>query len=400
MVTADLKSNLHDHAHDLPSEIIFFHILPRLPAKSVICFMSVSKQWQALLRSQIFKNMHLRHHTMITNHQKLILFSKQANFYTMDCEAPEEGLITACRDPPFQTHRDTTHLLSSFHGLVCIGVGVKASWDCYTHLDLIIWNPLTREHTTLSKPVDYYKECYKIKGGAFSLYYTSSDDDYKLLRVTNDNDCCYVYSLKHDSWRKVLVDGRRNIPNLFFQAWHPSIWLNEKLYFLTTLGIKFRFPATAYLISRFDTNTEKLIEIEPPPCIKDNPWAGIWSFSVLRGSVHLCLRYNYERPFPQEIQMWRMDGDAGGWTKVLTYKHVPLEAVLHDPMQMMRNGYWIMYFRIQAYFCKLDPDKYIQGDNMTMKIISSPPQVTFTTPFPKATYIETFVSPNRYINNL
>ncbi|KAI3815231.1 hypothetical protein L1987_14892 [Smallanthus sonchifolius] len=304
---------------ELPPEITLFQILPRLPAKSVIRFKSVSKQWHAFLTTPMFKNLHLQHINK-DNHQnpnKLLLSTttEPYKFYTIDCEAPKDGLTT-CPSLPFETKRKQIEVLTSFHGLVC--VGMKDTFH-NEYSDLILWNPLTREYRTLSKG-----NHHKIRPGrAFSLYYTSSDDDYKLVHVTHD---VYIYSLRSDSWSTVGYSQYiQRMPNCLSERW-------------------------------FDTKTEKFTKISIPSF--KSMWACILSFSVVRGCIHVCAAYNgCKMKYLREMEMWRMDGD-GEWTKVVTYSEKWWFE--KGPVHMMRNGNWMMHSEYDGYFCQIDMEKNVK----------------------------------------
>ncbi|GKE67529.1 putative F-box domain-containing protein [Tanacetum coccineum] len=191
----------------IPDGILWFHILPKLPAKSVYSFECVSKQWQSSLTSKKFKKLHNdRHIDEHENHHKLIVLSrtKEFTFNTIDCEAPHNG-VTPSRLIPSNANPRDIELLTSFRGLV--RVGITDFDDIYT--DLILWNPLTGEYKRLSR-ANFHRDCYKTVGKAFGLHYTSFGKDYKLVRVTYLRNV-YIYSMKSDSWRK--VDSIQDIPN-------------------------------------------------------------------------------------------------------------------------------------------------------------------------------------------
>ncbi|GKE41914.1 putative F-box domain-containing protein [Tanacetum coccineum] len=147
------------------------------------------------------------------NHQNLILLStitRQCTFSTMDCEAPDNGLTPRRPLPSFEAGLHRVRILTSLNGLVCVGlIGKNQEYSA-----LILWNPVTSEYKKLSKK-NSHAECYDTYGRAFGLYYNSSEDDYKLLRVTHDFHA-YIYSLKSDSWRKrrSMISSSKRDPNL------------------------------------------------------------------------------------------------------------------------------------------------------------------------------------------
>ncbi|XP_076908883.1 F-box/kelch-repeat protein At3g06240-like [Bidens hawaiensis] len=184
---------------ELPPEITLDQILPRLPGKSILRFKCVSKQWYAFLTTPMFKNLHFDHINKDDHHNpnKLLLSSNKlgpCKFFTIDCESPNDGL-TAIPDLPFETsHATTIKVLSSFHGLVCVGIKIKRIDEKY-YSGLKLWNPLTGECSRLRIGE------YRIMIRALGLYYSSLDDDYRLLRVGAAG--VYIYSMKSDLWRKL-----------------------------------------------------------------------------------------------------------------------------------------------------------------------------------------------------
>ena len=125
-------------ASEFPQDIVLFNILPRLPGNSVIRFKCVSKQWNSFLSTPLFKKMHLHnipnddHHNP---HKLLILLSAKSSWFrTMDCEAPEDGLTTG-RNLPFKVtnHELSIVPLTSFHGLVCVGLRMYVNLYLYLY---------------------------------------------------------------------------------------------------------------------------------------------------------------------------------------------------------------------------------------------------------------------------
>nr|GEX61654.1 hypothetical protein [Tanacetum cinerariifolium] len=195
----------------VPHEIISNHILPRIPAKSVCRFKCVSKEWHSFLTSDTFKNKHNDHN--IDDHENnlklLVLYKTKAlfEFTTIDCEAApsDKGLTPTCL--PLPQFGGTTphdiHILTSFHGLVCLGI-IKENGDI-GYSDLILWNPLTNE----------YKSC--------------CEDDYKLLFVDLFDNNVYIYALRLDSWKKIDIklcklDEYGNMKEVLTYELRPNVY--------------------------------------------------------------------------------------------------------------------------------------------------------------------------------
>ncbi|KAI3523315.1 hypothetical protein L1887_01376 [Cichorium endivia] len=359
---------------EMSSDIILFHILPRLPVKSLRRFQCVSKQWHSFLTTPEFSKMQLHHVITNQDHHKLLVLSNTAPYKRIiDCENPEKK--TAQSPLPFKgiSLVRSKSILTSFHGMVCIAIENRLYAFEVAYFDLIIWNPSTGEYKTLSK-AHYHKEIYHINGGTFGLYYSSSDDDYKLLRISRHPNV-YIYSLKSDSWRKVeLTETFRPLYHRFSCNSKPSVLLNEKLYFLEQTGRDGNLTPCLYLLIRFDINTEKFTEIVTP--FSGNTTIDSLSIMVQGGCIHLFATIS------QHAELWRMDGDEV-WTKVETSF-----SSSQKPLHLMRNGKWIVHsdcgnvyqvnmkthYRRKLYSLRKSDDDIVLED-----------------------YMETIVSPNQYM---
>ncbi|KAI3498678.1 hypothetical protein L1887_34455 [Cichorium endivia] len=92
------------------------------------------------------------------NHHKLLLLSnsRKCNFHTIDCESPEDG-SSASRPLPFKVRSENISIITSFNGLVCVGIKKLSYHHKYSYL--MLWNPLTGDYKRLSKS-NSRKECY------------------------------------------------------------------------------------------------------------------------------------------------------------------------------------------------------------------------------------------------
>ncbi|GJR92254.1 F-box/kelch-repeat protein-like protein [Tanacetum coccineum] len=398
----------------VPHDVILNQILPRVPAKSVGRFKCVSKEWHSFLMSDMFQNMYIDHHQY---NLKLLVLSKtekSLEFATIDCEAPpsDKGLTPTRRPlPPFEGITPyKIRILASFHGLVCLGIHERVSC-VYSHL--ILWNPLTNEYKRLSKSYSH-KECNKIwwYGSAFGLYYSCCEDDYKLLYVNFFHGNVYIYSLRSDSWRKVHVF--QHTSRLYNERWSRGTYLNENLYFLENSNDRLSS------IIRFDTKTEQFSKIKTPN-VDDDPNEYYFAAIVVKNDcIHVCVKYDIhgscDNGFRRTtcIKLWKLD-EYGNMKEVLTYQLRPHVYDFHItsliPFHLMKNGKWLMRNECDSYKHKIyevdlinkkkhyfkgkgnqkgniyDDVEYakvrVDGNN---NIISE-----------EGRYIETFVSPNRYM---
>lgn len=192
-----------------------------------------------------------------------------------------------------------------------------------------------------------------------------------------------VYSLKLDLWRKVDSNfGFERISEL----WFPCTWLDEQLYFLREVP--------SYSVIRFDTKTEKLKEIATiaTPLFGNKRITGL-SLNVLRGCIHFYVTYDDLNvnfmDYCLKIELWRMDED-GEWENVETYRLVFSSPWFLRPLHVMKNGNWLMNSNDGDCMYKVDLEKNIND----ISCWYSGDCVCFIL---KGKYVETFVSPNRYM---
>ncbi|GJV58904.1 putative F-box domain-containing protein [Tanacetum coccineum] len=335
------------------------------------------------------------HKSHVNSHQGrpklLVLSTKRCMFRTIDCEAPKIGLVASRPIPQFAGTKKI-EILTSYHGLVCVGRKTYDSINRYS--DLFLWNPLTNEYKKLSTN-SHKGLLYGID--AFRLYYNSCEDDYKLLHLLYENALTiyynvYIYSLKSDSWKAVKSRiGFRNISNWNQVKWSSSTSLNGNLYFLSY--------ETESSIIKFDTKTEKLIEIETPFLDDIHNQNSIHaSLMVHRGSIHLCFTYENGRSYFLKtcIELWKMNED-GYWKKVVTYRVDPYD--IHNlnlkPLHLMSNGNLLMSNNENGenlYELKVKKKRSKgKGKDKLLTLVS-------TGICKDVRYSETFVSPNRYSN--
>ncbi|GKC25362.1 F-box/kelch-repeat protein-like protein [Tanacetum coccineum] len=354
---------------ELPYDV-FCSILLWLPVRSLICCLRVSKQWHSIIKSPMFANMHLKritHGDHQNNHKLLMLYRNiPCTFSIFDCETLEVG---PCRPVPFEVVKGNICIKSSCNGLVLVTLAKDVNDKMLS--DIILWNPLTGDYKTLTTKPKYYKEFYS-RGNVFEMYYNSSEEDYRILRITYSSNV-YIYSLKSDTWRRIkLKDAFQSLP-LFPDNWFAGTCWNQNIY----------FHKDGNKSVRFDTKTEKFTVIETP----FNQERTYSNFNVQRGCMYLCVKYYIQSHSSSKeyIELWKMHED-GDWEKVATYTQ---DAYLHQflrPLHLMRDGNWLMQTRSTGYeLYKVDlENKHNEGSQRLNNFNCSE----------GGKYIETFVSPN------
>ena len=141
-------------------------ILSRLPVKSLVRLLSVSKQWYSFIKDPDFVKLHLKHSIEANKEQAFIL--KEHDFYPTDryFSVPfldnNNGFGKAVQIPvPLCQPNYKTNILDYCHGLVCIHV-----WD----LEIAIWNPHNdpRDYSGSGRP-------------NFAFGHDPHNDDYKVV---------------------------------------------------------------------------------------------------------------------------------------------------------------------------------------------------------------------------
>ncbi|KAK9060996.1 hypothetical protein SSX86_018176 [Deinandra increscens subsp. villosa] len=367
---------------ELPADLILSDILPRLPAKSVVRFRSVCKQWNSFLKTSMFYNLH--HHHLLTgcnmntryHHQKLLVSIKNPSvkLFSIDCEAPDDGFLRHVTPAPLE-EAICVSILTSCNGMTCLGMRKEKEW-MYDMVfdDLILWNPFTSEYKRLSK-TNSHAECYMETYDGFTMYYSSSEDDYRILRTVKKSGNAYIYSLKSDSWRKLVITTSAAVA-LGSYNWMPSVVLDEKVFILNS------YEEDIWII-RFDTKTEKFTKMETH--FRKRKFS---RHVIDRGCFHVRVRHCYSDGMGLEVL--RMNGD-GDWTVMGTYfVKGDLDPYKFQPLHLMSNGNWLM--RYQGCLYNVDMNMVNNGNNCDP--LNGKEEMCITT---EVKYIETFVSPNRYM---
>ncbi|XP_023765319.1 F-box/kelch-repeat protein At3g06240 [Lactuca sativa] len=368
---------------ELPHDVIFYNILPRLPVKYATSLRCVSKQWNSFLNTRLFTNMHLDHHQ---NHHKLLLFSDAkpcTHFRSVHCEALEDGFSDSRSLPFVASSSKNITILGSCNGLVCVGVTKEGREDEYYSF-MMLWNPLTGEYKRMCGDYSDAK-CYKVTGSASELYYKASADDYMVLRVTEDGDA-YIYSLKADSWRKLYCMGdlTRKRTKL---VWGASILHNGNIYFIDE-GVRRIRSRLSFSVIKFNTKKEKFTVMETPRF--GDVTTDFLNSMVLEkeGKLHLCVTYKRNSTDQLGGKLWRMDGDVFRRRKVVRYR-IPGKFYYLKPLHLMKNGNWVTVCRSGCHVNELDPGRDFEKSSYATT--KKDYKIDFRK---KGIYIETLVSPN------
>uniref|UniRef100_A0A7C9FLF5 F-box domain-containing protein n=1 Tax=Opuntia streptacantha TaxID=393608 RepID=A0A7C9FLF5_OPUST len=199
----------------LPDELIFTEILPRLPVKSLICFKLVSKQWNSLISSTDFAKTHLQHtvanpnfsadpssRCVVIRNSSSLRILNYASYDNFGGFNSSYNIIDAELDEFECPNLDggSPILIGSANGLVCLGV----EYDEIGY-KFVVYNPCTGDYFAANEPLEDFGSC---PDGAlfFGFGYVTSSDDYKILMMDIPKkrtllSSIFVYSLRSDSWQ-------------------------------------------------------------------------------------------------------------------------------------------------------------------------------------------------------
>ncbi|KAJ8547900.1 hypothetical protein K7X08_021136 [Anisodus acutangulus] len=188
----------------LPREVIM-EILLKVPSKSLLKFMCVSKPWLQLISSPEFVKIHLKltANDKECSHHRVMFQESTGNFKV--CSLPslfykEQSTELLDMGSPMEEPTIYTWIVGSVNGLICMYSKIE---------EPILWNPTIRKSKKLPTfGAKLRKGCsYYLKYG---FGYDESHDDYKVVVIQCISDDCgsydtvvNIYSLRTDSWRTI-----------------------------------------------------------------------------------------------------------------------------------------------------------------------------------------------------
>ncbi|KAL7221865.1 hypothetical protein ACSBR1_023752 [Camellia fascicularis] len=228
-------------------------ILIRVPAKSLIRFKSVSKQWLSLISDSQFASDHSRrnHHSSSSSISAFYFYSKRWS--------PEEQLESLS----IAGHRTLLPTLSFLDGVVVSSCTIRIERSCnglilcsngFRKPPYIVCNLTTKKFSLLPDIGPTSSESYRKNADAFLAFDPSKSPHYKVLLFSYSyvNDGHWVeiqiYSSQTSSWKHISVPEQRGLRFLFSVFWNGAIQ-----------GI-----SCANDHARFEVEEEKLIETPWP----------------------------------------------------------------------------------------------------------------------------------------
>ncbi|KAL6227641.1 hypothetical protein ACLB2K_001598 [Fragaria x ananassa] len=291
----------------LPEEV-YFKILSRLPAKSLMRFKCVSKRWRSLISDSHFAKTHL-HQTL--THGFLVCTSPHIpQLESSVLESPSFGDRSSARKLAFpskltEEEEERLHvmLLGSCNGFV---------FACLRRLrnpcrNYSIWNPTTGFFMDLPDPKfpDDEEDEFFHRLDHHGIGYLQETDEYKVVVSAAGWNIMKVLSLRDQNWREITY------PHMFVHE-PEGVGLHETLYWVASDNepdpVRESEP---YLIAFELRNEDFRIMQLPMASIAEDENLALFSW---RGC--LCL-WVYRTRSAQTVQCWVMEkcGDADSWTR-------------------------------------------------------------------------------------
>ncbi|KAL8555133.1 hypothetical protein ACS0TY_003071 [Phlomoides rotata] len=283
---------------NLPEELIR-EILVRLPVKSLLKFMCVSKSWFSLISSDQFVKAHLKISTNNNAYLRDTLIfgssdslhpppmnlyacsiSSVSNLtdllYSLDDENPVYDYVElGCPFSDFDKFRD---LVGSCNGLVCLS----------SSRDIILWNPTTRKSKKLPcSPTGTVYGSYNKYSTNLGFGYDEVHNDYKVVEF-NDIDVdggsfaeVNVYSRKSNSWKVLTNWPGGDVSSFPGQFLNGSIHWSVKAYDI--------YPGSEWFIVAQDLASDVFVKLSDLPNSDDDVVEV--EVQILDGCLALCFGY-------------------------------------------------------------------------------------------------------------
>ncbi|KAK3004585.1 hypothetical protein RJ639_018546 [Escallonia herrerae] len=291
---------------DIPPEVIA-GILSRSPAKSLLRFRCVSKQWRALIDSPSFINMHVSQSINTNTNNNLVFRDDYFDLFS----SPLDSLSTTLGFNELVGFQEFAGLgiepIGSYNGLLCL---------CNTNEKLAILNPSTQKYVRLPfARIEFPDKAY-VQNISYGFGYGRVNDDYKVVRIVQSygyrddefESKVEIYSLRLNSWKRV-----RDCPYYLWWKVGFGVFASGVLHWVGSMKPSPRFSENvADLIAGFDVATEEY-QLVPQP---DNLGK---DFELRLGVLRecLCLICNYKSSH-SDIWVMKDYGVKESWTKLIS----------------------------------------------------------------------------------
>lgn len=209
----------------IPDDLIFEHILPRLPVKSLIQFNSVCKSWYNFISSSQFAKSHLKF-SSASPHFLLLkdLFGIQGifrEFNLLSYDEHDENMRLAQLDYQLPEFNREYYVVGCCNGLICFYF-----YEALRTVKFILWNPATRKCRIIS--TDFRETLLNCGFG-----YASTLEDYKIFGAFYSYaDTCTrvrVFSLTLGEWKQICL-SKDDVEIFYSACGMKGVFVDTSLY--------------------------------------------------------------------------------------------------------------------------------------------------------------------------
>ncbi|XP_076909591.1 F-box/kelch-repeat protein At3g06240-like [Bidens hawaiensis] len=306
---------------DLPDEIVR-DILSRLPVKSLLRFMLVSKQFKRIISDNHFIKSHLKKSESLSTCYRILIPTFPLLLLNYNSPPKDTNALIEL-DCPFQNPRNVIKILCPCNGLVCL---IDRSND------LTIYNPSTRRYFKLvqsSQHIDY----------VYGFGYGSNPSDLRVVRFpmfARDNTRFGTYD---------FIDT-------------AGVFLNGSVHWLARYS---NVDGQKRVIASFDVLNETFTGIYLPP---SKPYVPYYMLGVLKG----CLYVLRDDVHDIEVEVWVMKeyGVVNSWSM---FVKMPLDVWTGDlsylrPLRLLNDDEIVVEIELQwfaVYNIKKKTFRHVKG---------------------------------------
>lgn len=358
-----------DRLPDLPIDVII-DILCRLPAKSLLRFRTVSKQFYSLIDSKDFIDRHLHHQS---SRQKLLLCGKRLSLLSVDLNNSVDNAIRL--DLPLENWRNRFVVIGSCDGLIAL-----LNYDSDR---IALWNVSTKKYHLLPQ---FLRDADDLMAGQHVYGFGRHADDYRLVRIANYfavgvTEIC-MYSLKSNCWR--MIDNFLPYSSYFLCG--VGVFVNGTFNWIGEF-MEIEMRGKGFVVS-FDLGSEVFRELSLPDVIERERGRGT-NLRVLVLGGCLCLIYGYRNQPMYDIWVMKEYGVKDSWVKMYSFLYdEPTRPPCFPHLMVYYNGGdKVISFEVHGrnvIWCDLEV-----GEPEIVKINRLPSYIIDVT-----VYVESLVSPD------
>jgi F-box interacting protein len=308
------EKGIMSFAYDLPDEIMRETLL-RLPVKSLLRFMSVSKTFHSLISNPDFITSHLLHHStksppyLIFCHYDMQLRKRCFTLHSSDDPFP----LNPIESPfpyPHCNNDQFFDIVGSLNGLFCLAYADLLDF----HVVYIFWNPSINKSICLPSPnitFDSHGSSTCFLGFGFH----SKTDDHILVRLVflgsdtssnTDPPLVEIYTLRTGEWKRVTSPATRYV--IGDKA--LSVSLNGAIHWLA------RTPLFRNVIVVFDMGDEVFREMAVPKSLEGVEQDLNMGVVVVDGLLALVSCNLWQGESSYTVWVMKEYGVAESWTKL------------------------------------------------------------------------------------